>query len=251
MTFKKGHPFYIGGEKSQFQKGRIPWNKGLTYHINLKISRRKYPKKICIICKNEYQSYIKNQKVCSSKCKGTLLSQQRKGIMKISDQQKNNISNTLREKYKNGIIKSTQKGKMYSREQYPTYGMRSKHHSDEAKSKQSNKKIGTIHTTECRQKMRLKSIERIERTKLNGLPLTPCIGNNETKILDYLQNECFNYPIIRQYKIKGYFLDGYCPSLNLAIEIDEQRHKKYIEKDIQRQKEIEEKLNCKFLRIEI
>ncbi len=28
MPFKKGHKFYKGGEKGQWKKGRIPWNKG-------------------------------------------------------------------------------------------------------------------------------------------------------------------------------------------------------------------------------
>ena len=71
-------------------------------------------------------------------------------------------------------------------------------------------------------------------------------GKHETQILDELE-KLFNYKIIRQYSICGYSLDGYVPELNLAIEIDEQPKNK--ERDIKRQKEIENKLNCKFLRV--
>lgn len=51
----------------------------------------------------------------------------------------------------------------------------------------------------------------------------------------------------------GYFLDGYDPITNVAIEIDEGHHfdsnGSLSQKDIQRQKEIEESLGCKFIRI--
>ena len=51
----------------------------------------------------------------------------------------------------------------------------------------------------------------------------------------------------------GYFLDGYDPIANVALEIDEGHHfdsnGNLLEKDVQRQKEIEESLGCKFIRI--
>ena len=111
-------------------------------------------------------------------------------------------------------------------------------------------KLGKTHSIEHKEKQRISAIKRIERQKLNGLPLTPCIGNYETQILDNLEY-CFGYTISRQYKTNGYFLDGYCPMLNLAIEVDEGFHNSKIEKDMLRQKEIEKELNCKFLRINI
>ncbi len=76
--------------------------------------------------------------------------------------------------------------------------------------------------------------------------LYPCIGHNEKQILDNLEKE-ISFRILRQYKIKGFFIDGYIPELNIAIEIDERPKNK--EKDIERQKIIEDELNCNFLRI--
>ena len=77
--------------------------------------------------------------------------------------------------------------------------------------------------------------------------ICPMIGHNEKKILDELEEE-LNYKIIRQYQIEGYFVDGYIKELNLCIEVDEKPKNK--ERDIEREKIIKEKLNCKFLRIE-
>lgn len=78
------------------------------------------------------------------------------------------------------------------------------------------------------------------------------IGNNETELLDKVE-KIINDKIIRQYKIKGYSADGYVKNRNLIIEIDERFHYDHNgnlrEKDIKRQKIIENELNCKFLRI--
>jgi very-short-patch-repair endonuclease len=77
----------------------------------------------------------------------------------------------------------------------------------------------------------------------------PNIGKHEIYILDELE-KLFNYKIIRQKEVEGYFLDGYIPELNLCIEVDEYAHKHKIEKDKLRENIIQKKLNCKFLRIE-
>ena len=110
--------------------------------------------------------------------------------------------------------------------------------------------IGKKHKIETIRKIRESKIKYVENQLLNGMPLSPTIGMYEKVILDNLE-ECFNYNILRQYKINGYFLDGYCPALNLAIEIDEPFHNNRIEKDIVREKEISNKLNCQFLRIKV
>ena len=103
-------------------------------------------------------------------------------------------------------------------------------------------------TKEKLRKIQIKVIEEKYGLKPNGL--CPNIGKYETQILDNLE-KCFNYPILRQYRVAGYFLDGYCPALNLAIEVDEKYHKKpeQLQKDNYRQKMIENKLNCRFLRM--
>jgi len=106
---------------------------------------------------------------------------------------------------------------------------------------------GIKHTSEHKEKLRLSRIKQIEES---GISTGMSIGKYETHILDNLE-KYLNYTILRQHRVAGYFLDGYCPVLNLAIEIDEKYHNKQKEKDAYRQKIIENKLNCKFLRIDI
>lgn len=57
------------------------------------------------------------------------------------------------------------------------------------------------------------------------------------------------YEIIRQYPILGYKIDFYVPELKIAIEFDEKYHDDNIVKDQVRQKEIEDKLKCTFIRV--
>lgn len=52
-----------------------------------------------------------------------------------------------------------------------------------------------------------------------------------------------------EYSIGGYFLDYYEPTINLVIEYDEPDHKYKRAKDIEKQCNVINKLNCKFLRI--
>ena len=79
--------------------------------------------------------------------------------------------------------------------------------------------------------------------------ISPNIGVNETKILDFIEKN-LGYKILRQHVCNGYFIDGYCKELNLAIEVDEEYHKTQIEKDLSRQKVLEKVLKCDFVRIE-
>lgn len=126
----------------------------------------------------------------------------------------------------------------------PMYGKnQSNYQKRRMKEVHTGKKVSEI----TKQKMREATINYI-KNKSGGI--SPCIGHNEKQILDNLE-KLFNYRIIRQYKIIGYFLDGYCKELNLAIEIDEKEHKipNIQKRDLIRQQEIETFLGCKFLRI--
>ena len=100
--------------------------------------------------------------------------------------------------------------------------------------------LGRKRTIKERESLRIGAIKRIERQKLHDEPLIPCIGKYETTILDYLE-EIWNYTILRQYRVAGYFVDGYCPMLNLAIEIDETFHNNQIDKDQLRQENIKKR----------
>jgi len=102
----------------------------------------------------------------------------------------------------------------------------------------------------AKQKIREFQIKRIEDNKLNGELLTPCVSKYETPLLDNLE-KCFGYTILRQHKVAGYFLDGYCPMLRLAIEVDEPHHKYSIEQDNEKQRIIEKEIGCTFLRIKV
>lgn len=106
--------------------------------------------------------------------------------------------------------------------------------------------IGRHPTEEHRKNMRLARLEYIKNTI--GFK-HPNVGLNEKQILDDLQNK-IGFSIKRQFFIDGYFLDGYCQELNLAIEIYEDYHyikKSTINRDKVRMKNIMNALNCSFL----
>lgn len=125
--------------------------------------------------------------------------------------------------------------------------------------KEAKEKIGKVHrgkssgakgkhwklSKETKEKMRESAIKYIE--KIRG-KFVANIGRHEKQILDELEKK-LHYRIIRQYEVSGYFLDGYIPEINLAIEVDEKYHENQKEKDIQREEFIKEKLGCQFLRI--
>lgn len=117
------------------------------------------------------------------------------------------------------------------------------HHTEEWKRNNSKMMMGKKMSIESRNKLRISTIEYLK--KVCG-EVCPRIGTNEKRILDSLQIH-FKYHIHRQYEVEGYFLDGYIPELRLAIEIDEKPKNK--DKDFERQKFIEDKLDCKFIRI--
>ena len=76
--------------------------------------------------------------------------------------------------------------------------------------------------------------------------------NKEIRFLDMLEESLKPFDItgIKQYNVLGKRIDFYIPSLNIAIEYDENGHKHYsYEKHEGRQKEIENKLGCRFIRV--
>jgi len=76
----------------------------------------------------------------------------------------------------------------------------------------------------------------------------PNIGTNEDVLLKE-QEIKDNCKIIKQYRVPNtiYRVDGYCKETNTVYEVYEFRHKYKIEKDLKRQKEIENYLGCKFV----
>jgi very-short-patch-repair endonuclease len=123
------------------------------------------------------------------------------------------------------------------------------------KSEGHKKKIGIasanrICKDSTREKLRISLVEYI-KNKCGGIG--PIQGKYEKQILDELQNK-LGFSIKRQFYINGWFLDGYCQELNLAIEVDEEYHyenEKLRPKDIRKQCEIIKILNCNFIRIRV
>ncbi len=124
--------------------------------------------------------------------------------------------------------------------------------SPETIKKRTLKVLGRKTSEETKEKLRVSAINRIERKlKLDG-KLIFTMSIYETPILDKLET-ALGFKIIRQYKVAGYFLDGYCPEIRLAIEIDEPYHlkEKQMIKDKRREIYIKDKLKCNFLRIPV
>jgi hypothetical protein len=141
-------------------------------------------------------------------------------------------------------IRQTQIGKKMSEESKQKMSDNHNHNYEVYKNPIRNEKIrqanlGRKYSEETKMKMRISAF------KTCGV-IYPKIGHNEKNILDKLEIE-LGCRIIRQFEVEGYFIDGYIPEISLAIEIDERPKNK--ERDIERQKIIENKLNCKFMRI--
>lgn len=99
-------------------------------------------------------------------------------------------------------------------------------------------------------KLRDSQIQRArEQCESHGLSF-PTLGKNEAAFFDALQKK-LPYPIEYQAQKCGYLVDGYIPSLNIAIELDEAYHQELDQpaKDLKRQRAIESALGCKFIRV--
>lgn len=123
----------------------------------------------------------------------------------------------------------------------------------EVSKKISDIKRGIPRSAETKRKLRLAQIKRVSDQYANGEPCHPTIGNNERVVLDKLE-KVFNIIIERQILIDdlGYWVDGCIKDKKIFIEFDEEFHFKnseIIQKDIDRQKEIENKTSSIFFRI--
>ena len=76
------------------------------------------------------------------------------------------------------------------------------------------------------------------------------LGLQEEAALKTIE-QLLNISLIRQFRVGDYRIDGYDTKNNIAYEIDEEHHQYRTLKDLERQKFIEAKLGCKFLRIEV
>ncbi len=96
------------------------------------------------------------------------------------------------------------------------------------------------------EQIRKQRIRKINEIKENGFWFT--LGKHEKQLLNEqeLKDSC---KIQRQHLINhlGYCVDGYCLETNTVYEVYENYHKDHVERDLKRQKEIENYLKCKFI----
>ena len=106
--------------------------------------------------------------------------------------------------------------------------------------------------------MRIKRLKKISDDKFNGNQIIPSYNSKACELFDNISKK-ENIHIQHamnggEYYIKelGYWLDGYDQINNVVYEYDEKHHflkGKLREKDIERQKDIENFLGCNFIRI--
>jgi len=120
------------------------------------------------------------------------------------------------------------------------------------KGKKIEEIFGKEKAQKMRKKMRESKLNYISEKYNNGEPIHPCVGRQEKPILDELEKQ-HNCKFIRQHCVDGYWLDGYCPELNISVEIDEPYHNnlKVKKHDKDKQKYIIKKLKCEFIRIPV
>ena len=71
----------------------------------------------------------------------------------------------------------------------------------------------------------------------------------EQKTVKQIRRAFKHLTTIQQYKVAPYYIDLYFPSHNIAVECDEQGHRRYSkQEEDKRQKYIEQKLECAFVR---
>jgi hypothetical protein len=126
-------------------------------------------------------------------------------------------------------------------------------HSIATKNKISIKLLGhpgAIQSEGYKRKMREFVLNRLK----NKIMLKPyvSVGGKEKQILDEIEQKN-NIKIDRNFSCIGYKPDGYCYETNTIYEVDEKYHFDVYgnlkEKDLIRQKRLEDYLKCKFIRI--
>jgi len=116
--------------------------------------------------------------------------------------------------------------------------------------------LGKTHSAETKKKQRLSTLKYLESCKGQ---LAPRYNKDAIPIIEEYGNK-YGYKFMHaenggEYFVKelGYFLDAYDPINNVALEIDERHHYNrggtLKERDIVRQQEIQEVLDCEFVRI--
>ena len=226
-------------------------------------------------CGQEAQHQLKNGKWCCSRSHNSCLVKRSKHSEKMRGSNNPRYGKIVLEETRNKIRNSL-KGK-------PS-GAKGKKHTEEAiqkireSHKRENLSVETLrkmskankgeknpnygkhilHSEETKRKLRLIAIKR--RDSLYG-KCVPNYNPEGCKLIDeYGKKYGYNFRHAengREYFIKelGYWVDGYDERQNVVIEVDENSHYDFDgrlkEEDVKRQREIENLLECKFIRVRI
>ena len=146
------------------------------------------------------------------------------------------------------------KGRKISEEQKQKISMANsgRKFSTEFKQRCRNRMLGNVPSQETRRKLRLAAISRIGQVFPNYNPTAVVLFEQLEKEFGFdgiyaTKNNHGEFYV----KELGYWVDYYEPNLNLVIEYDEKHHERHSQKlrDVKRQEEIINLLNCKFIRI--
>ena len=127
--------------------------------------------------------------------------------------------------------------------------MYGKTHTEETKRKIRKSMTGKVFSNTHRQNLRLAKIADMK--KKYG-QVQPGYNIDACRIIErYGKEHGYNFQHAEnggEFHIKplGYWVDGYDKDKNVVIEVYEPRHRKTVERDARRQKEIEEHLGCQF-----
>lgn len=117
--------------------------------------------------------------------------------------------------------------------------------------------LGKPHKEATKRKMRISTLQYLSNIKGQVIPR---YNKNSIALIEaYGQKHGYSFMHAEnggEYFVRelGYFLDGYDPIHNVAIEVDERRHFRkgvLCDKDVERQKQIENLLGCSFVRLKI
>lgn len=245
--------------ESNFYKNCEICNKTIYYKTKKSLSSSIKSNTKCRTCSTNI-SKSKISKILKEKYKNGEI------VKKISEIQKSKISQTLKNKFKSGEIKPNMEGahSKESREKMSKskIGVKQSHESNIKRSISCRKSRcgfsnkGKKHTDETKLKFRLNMIKRLSETCQN---FHPPYNKNGCLFFDKIMektNTFIQHALNGgEFHIKelGYWVDGYDKENNIVYEWDEERHHyldgNLTEKDIKRQKDIENFLNCKFIRL--